>query len=305
MKFESPIPLGQLLSLINYSEVIGNMNIEAKGVNEIHKVTQGDITFVDVEKYYSKTLSSEASIVIINKKLDPIEGKVLIVSTQPFVEYNKLADHFSPRQRLDASRGNNVTIHPSTHIEPGVVIGNNVSIGEDCHIQANCYIGDETIIGNRVIIEPGSVIASDAFYYKKENNKHHKWTTCGRVVIGDDVSIGACSTINRGVSGDTVVGQGSKLDCHVHIGHGVLVGENCLMAGQVAIGGKAIIEDDVTIYGQVGIAQNTRIGKGAVLLAKTGVSKNLEGGKTYYGVPAAEVNKKYREMAWLRVNAKK
>ena len=125
------------------------------------------------------------------------------------------------------------------------------------------------------------------------------------MIIEDRVDIGAACTISKGVSGDTIIGEGSKLDCQVHIGHGVIVGKNCLFAAQVGIGGKTVIEDNVTLYGQVGVAQSIRIGAKAIVLAKSGVSKTLEGGKTYFGAPAIEARQYYREMAAVRMLAKK
>jgi len=120
------------------------------------------------------------------------------------------------------------------------------------------------------------------------------------VIIENQVDIGAGCTIAKGVSGDTIIGEGSKLDCQIHIGHGAVIGKNCLFAGQVGIGGKTVIEDNVVLYGQVGVAQAIRIGKGALVSAKAGVSKDLEGGKAYFGVPADEARTKYRELAALR-----
>jgi UDP-3-O-[3-hydroxymyristoyl] glucosamine N-acyltransferase len=163
-------------------------------------------------------------------------------------------------------------------------------------------IGPHTIIGENVVVGPGALIGPDAFYFKKmPDGEMVKWRSGGRVILEDHVDIGAGCTISKGVSGDTIIGRGSKLDCQVHIGHGVVVGKNCLFAAQVGIGGKTVIGDQVVLYGQVGVAQAIEIGSGAVVLAKSGVSKSLEGGKTYFGIPADEVREKYRELASLRL----
>src|SRR5690606_30029363 len=151
--------------------------------------------------------------------------------------------------------------------------------------QAGAYIGNDTVIGDRVNIQAGALLGTDAFYFKKTDKQYSKWNSCGRVVIENDVEIGAGCTINKGVSGDTIIGAGSKLDSQVHIGHGAVIGKNCLFAAQVGVAGKTIIGSNVVLYGQVGIAQNLTIGDGAVLLAKSGVSKNLEGNKVYFGIP--------------------
>ncbi|HHS96168.1 MAG TPA: UDP-3-O-(3-hydroxymyristoyl)glucosamine N-acyltransferase, partial [Phaeodactylibacter sp.] len=142
---------------------------------------------------------------------------------------------------------------------------------------------------------------TDAFYFKSNPDGYTKWRSGGRVIIEDRVDIGAGCTINKGVSGDTIIGEGSKLDGQVHIGHGVVVGKNCLFAAQVGIGGKTTIGDGVILYGQVGVIQNIHIGDKAIVLAKAGVSKSLEGGKTYFGAPAEEARKYYRMLAALRM----
>jgi len=157
------------------------------------------------------------------------------------------------------------------------------------------------LIGDNVIIQAGALIATDAFYYKKIDGTYFKWRSGGKVIIEDDVEIGAGCTINRGVSGETIIGKGSKLDCQIHIGHGVVIGKNCLIAAQTGIAGKTIIGNNCTIYGQVGIAQNLHIGDNTVLLAKSGVSKDLEGNKTYYGNPASEAREKYKEIAAIKM----
>ncbi|MBK9734871.1 MAG: UDP-3-O-(3-hydroxymyristoyl)glucosamine N-acyltransferase [Saprospiraceae bacterium] len=300
MDFVKPIPVASLAQIYNL-KIVGNGSIFATGINEIHKVRSGDITFVDIEKYYSKSLNSEASIIIINKEVACPEGKVLLVSDDPFGVYNQIVWEHRPMTYLTADRGQNVSIGINTHIDHGVHIGHDVRIGKNVYIQSGTFIGDQTEIGDNVIIQAGALIGTDAFYYKKIAGKFHKWRSGGRVIIHDDVEIGAGCTINRGVSGDTIIGEGSKLDCQIHIGHGVVIGKNCLIAAQTGIGGKTIVEDNVVMYGQVGVAQNLRIGAGAILLAKSGVSKDLEGGKTYFGAPAGEAREKYKEMATLRL----
>ena len=162
---------------------------------------------------------------------------------------------------------------------------------------------DHCIIGDNVVIQSGTVIGSDAFYYNKKTNRdiHYKrMTSCGRVVIKDDVEIGAGCTIDRGVTGDTVIGEGTKMDNHVHIGHDTVVGKNCLFAAQVGIAGAAMIEDEVILWGQVGISKTLTVGKGAVINAQSGVPSSLPGGKAYFGSPAGEARGKMKEIAWVK-----
>lgn len=298
MKFNKAIPIVDIAKQIN-AEIIGDHQLLATGINEIHKVENGDITFVDVAKYFKKSLNSAASIIILNERVECPEGKALLLCDAPFEAYNQLVLQHRPHQPLTSTVSSTAQIHPTAIIEPNVVIGHHVTIGKNSHIQANVTIAEHCIIGDHVLIQSGSVIGTDAFYFKRYPDNYKKWRSGGRVIIEDHVDIGACCTINKGVSGDTIIGAGTKLDCQIHIGHGVVVGKNCLFAAQVGIGGKTIIEDEVVLYGQVGVIQDVRIGKKAVVLAGAGVRKSLEGGKVYFGAPAKEAKVKYKELAAL------
>jgi UDP-3-O-[3-hydroxymyristoyl] glucosamine N-acyltransferase len=181
-----------------------------------------------------------------------------------------------------------------------VVIGHHVAIGAHTYIQANCYIGSHTTIGERVIIQAGTIIGTDAFYFKQYPSHYEKWHSGGEVIIEDDVFIGASCTINKGVSGATIIGKGTKMDSQVHIGHGAVLGQHCLLAGQVGVGGKAIVGDRVKVYGQAGIANNITVGNEAIILAKTGVLQSVEGGKSYFGMPAEEARKKFMQIIAVR-----
>jgi len=236
----------------------------------------------------------------MNKRYHCPEGKSLLICENPFEAYNQLVKEQRPFVALTAHVSETAEIHPSVILEPNVVVGHHVKIGANSIIQANTTIVGNTIIGKNVNIHPNTVIASDSFYYNRYDSHHEKWHSGGRVVIEDNVEIGACCTINIGVSGDTFIGEGTKFDSQIHLGHGAVVGKNCLFAAQVGIGGKAIIEDGVCLYGQVGVAQNVTIGEKAIVLAQSGVSKNLEGGKSYFGTPAQEVRETYKQLAALR-----
>ncbi|MBL7796919.1 MAG: UDP-3-O-(3-hydroxymyristoyl)glucosamine N-acyltransferase [Saprospiraceae bacterium] len=300
MKFPQPIPVRQLADRFN-AQLLGEASLLATGINEIHKVEPGDIAFSDAPKYFQKTLDSAATIILLNAPAECPLGKAILVVEKPFEVYDTLIREHRPFEPSVSPISHKAQIHPTAILEPGVVVAANVSIGAHSYIQANTYIGEYTTIGEHVTIGPNTIIGSDAFYFKKHpDGSYQKWCSGGRVIIEDHVDIGAGCTINKGVSGDTIIGAGSKLDCQIHIGHGVVIGKNCLMAAQVGIGGKTIIEDNVVLYGQVGIVQAVRIGKGAVVLAGSGVSKSLEGGKTYFGSPAEEMREKYRELAAAR-----
>lgn len=299
MKFNQPIPVLELASKYGMT-INGDHTILATGINEIHKVTPGDITFVDIEKYYQKSLTSAATIIIINKDVPCPDGKVLLVTDQPFEVYNQIVWEHRPMEYLNQNRGQNLVVGAGTQIDFGVIIGHDVTIGKDCYIQSGVFIGDHTVIGDRVVIQQGALIGTDAFYYKKKDGKYFRWRSGGKVIIENDTDIGAGCTISRGVSGETIIGEGTKMDCQIHIGHGAVIGKNCLIAAQAGISGKTIIGDNCIIYGQVGIAQSLHIGDSTTILAKSGVSKDLEGGKTYFGYPAGEAREKYKELVAIK-----
>ncbi|SKD08331.1 UDP-3-O-[3-hydroxymyristoyl] glucosamine N-acyltransferase [Chitinophaga ginsengisegetis] len=302
MKFEAPVAVTEIAAYIG-AELVGNSQLMATGINEIHKVTPGDISFVDFEKYYNASLQSAATIIIINKKVDCPEGKAILVLDDPFSAYVKLVKRFRPFEPATKAISDSAVIGEGTVIQPNVFIGNHVRIGRNCLIHPNVTIYDYCEIGDNVIIHAGTVLGSDAFYFKKRAERevmYDKLESCGRVIIESDVELGAGCTIDKGVSGDTIIGRGTKLDNMIHIGHGTVIGRNCLIAAQAGIAGKAKIEDNVILWGQVGVNKDLTIGKGAVVLAQSGVPASLEGGKTYFGSPVEEARTKKKELAWIK-----
>ncbi len=299
MKFPQPYTLQQIATIIS-CEYIGNENFPVLGMNEIHVVEQGDIVFVDHPKYYEKALQSNATIVLINKKVDCPEGKALLISDDPFRDFNALTQFFRPFEKATTLCSDTANIGKSSIIQPGVFIGNHVTIGENCMIHANVAIYDHTHIGNRVTIHSGTVLGADAFYYKKRAEGFDKLQSGGHIVIEDDVDIGASCTIDKGVSGATRIQEGTKIDNQVHIGHDTQIGKKCLIASQVGIAGCVIIEDEVTVWGQVGITSGITIGTKAIISAQSGISKSLAGHKSYFGTPADDFRKKYKEIAAIR-----
>jgi UDP-3-O-[3-hydroxymyristoyl] glucosamine N-acyltransferase len=278
----------------------GDPSFPVTGINEIHKVEAGDLVFVDHPKYYEKALNCAATTILINQKVDCPPGKALIFSEDPFRDYNKLTRHFGPWQLTDSNRGIEVTIGEGTRIHPTAVIGNYVTIGKACIIHPGVVISDHVTIGDHCIIHANSVIGGDAFYYKKRPEGFDKMHTCGEVIIEDEVEIGALCTIDRGVSGDTRIGRGSKLDNQVHVGHDTVIGERCLFAAQVGIAGCVVIGNGVTLWGQVGIPSDRRLADGTVVLGQSGVLGDTEAGKTYFGSPAEESRAKWKELALIR-----
>ena len=302
MKFEKPVPVEWIASFIN-AQLSGNKNGLVTGINEIHKVREGDIVFVDHPKYYEKCLQSAATFIIINKETEIPEGKALLVVDDPFESYLKLVNHFRPFDPSMKMISDTSSVGKETVIMPNTYIGNHVTIGDHCIIYPNVTIMDHCLIGDHVIIQPGTVIGSDAFYYNKKTNRdvhYKKMNSCGRVVIDDHVEIGAGCTIDRGVSGDTFIGKGTKIDNLVHIGHDTIIKSNCLLAAQVGIAGATTIEDNVILWGQVGVSKTLTIGKDAVLYAQSGVPASLAGGKNYFGSPAEEAKTKMKELVWVK-----
>ncbi|WP_338358933.1 UDP-3-O-(3-hydroxymyristoyl)glucosamine N-acyltransferase [Yeosuana marina] len=299
MKFPKPHTLKQIAKLID-CDFVGDENFSVLGMNEIHVVTPGDIVFVDHPKYYDKALNSAASIILINKKVECPEGKALLISDDPFRDFNKLTNYFKPFIASQSSISDSAIIGKNTVIQPNCFIGHNVVIGDYCTIHSNVSIYDDAVIGNHVTIHAGTVLGANAFYYKKRPEGYDRLKSCGRVVIEDHVDLGALCTIDRGVTGDTIIGEGSKLDNQIQIGHDTVVGKNCLIASQAGIAGCVIIEDDVTIWGQVGCTSGITIGEKAVVHAQAGISKSLEGHKTYWGTPAQEARIELKEMASIK-----
>lgn len=302
MQFASPVSVSWIAAFIN-AELTGNNHGSATGINEIHRVQTGDIVFVDHPKYYDKCLNSAATFIIINKKTEVPEGKSLLVTDDPFEAYCKIVNHFSPFTPSHQLVSDSAVIGEGSIIYPNSFIGNHVTIGKHCIVYPHVTIMDNCIIGDHVAIQSGTVIGSDGFYFntrKQRPNWYKKMPSCGRVVIGDFVEIGAGCTIDRGVSSDTVIGMGTKFDNTIHIGHDTVIGKNCLLAAHVVVAGYVNILDGATLWGQVVVNKTLTIGENAVLLARTGVNSDLEGNKTYWGAPAQEAGMAKRDLVWIK-----
>ncbi|MGB1308013.1 MAG: UDP-3-O-(3-hydroxymyristoyl)glucosamine N-acyltransferase [Oceanihabitans sp.] len=299
MKFPKPYSLKEIANLID-CKFIGDANFPVLGSNEIHVVEKGDIVFVDHPKYYDKALQSAATIVLINKEVECPAGKALLISDDPFRDFNKITQHFKPFQAANVAIAPTAKIGKNTIIQPNCFIGNHVVIGDDCVIHSNVSIYDNTVIGNQVTIQAGCILGASAFYYKKRPEGYDQLKSGGRVIIEDNVDIGALCTIDKGVTGDTTIGAGSKLDNQIQVGHDTIIGKKCLIASQTGIAGCCIIEDEVTIWGQVGTNSGIKIGANAVILGQTGVTKSVPGGKSYFGTPIEESRVKLKELAYIK-----
>ena len=270
MKFDKTYTLKQIAEIIN-SSYIGTDDFPVYGMNEIHVVTPGDIVFVDHPKYYDKALQSAATIVLINKEVPCPEGKALLISDDPFRDFNILTKYFRPFQFANVAISDSATIGEGTIIQPNCFIGHQVQIGKNCLIHSNVSIYDNTVIGDNVIIHAGTILGADAFYYKKREEGFDQLLSGGRVVIENNVGIGALCTVDKGV-----------------------------IASQTGIAGCVIIEDEVTLWGQVGTTSGITIGAKAVIMGQTGVTKSVEGGKSYFGTPIEESREKLKQLANIK-----
>ncbi len=299
MQLKTPLGVADLAQRFGL-QLLGRADLAVTGISELHHAREGDLIFVDHPKYYEKALQSAATAILIDQEATPPPGKCLLVTPTPFAVYNELVRGVRPAVPITAPISSRAQIGRGTHVEPGAVVDAGVVIGADCYIEANAVLRDGTRIGDRVRIQSGTVIGSEAFYFRRTPEGYEPWHSGGHVVIEDDVDIGPNCTIARGVSSATHIGRGTKLDSQVQIGHDVKVGAHCLLAAQVGIAGNTTVGEWCILQGQVGIAQNLTIGPRCIILAKSGVSKSLEGGREYFGYPAQEARTAFKELALLR-----
>ncbi len=289
MTFNKPQTLGDIAQLTG-ARMVGYADFAVYGTNEIHRVKNGEIVFVNHPKYYDAALNSPATVILIDKEVDCPPGKVLLISDDPFRDFNVINTHFTKISNFQEEL-HDIEVGEGTRIHPSAVLGNEIRIGKNCIIYPNVVIGDRTVIGDDVIIQANTVLGGDAFYYRKLNGNYDRLISVGNVVIEDRVEIGNNCSIDRGVTDSTVIGEGSVLDNQIQIGHDTVIGKRVLIASQTGIAGCCIIEDDVTVWGQVGMASGVRVASGTVLLAKSGVNRDLPKG-TYFG-PLAEEFRQY------------
>jgi len=288
------------------------------------------ISFFDNPKYKDALSATKAGAVILAPNSVDIapEGVSLLVTDMPYPAYAAAALMFYPHVAPGGSVSPDAHVDPSAKladgvsIGPGAVILANVEIGEGTSIGANTVIGTgvmigrncavaanvtltHTLVGDRVIIHPGARIGQDGFGFAMGANGHQKIPQLGRVILQDDVDVGANTTIDRGSGPDTVIGAGSKIDNQVQLAHNVVLGRNCVIVSQVGISGSAELGDFVVAAGQVGIAGHLKIGDGAMLAARTGVSSDLAGGQQYGGAPARPAAQWRRELATVAILAKR
>lgn len=299
----------------------GNMVITA--VSTINEAKAGEITFLANDRYKSKAKTTKASAIIVSEMIET-EAMLLIVQDS-YYAYMQIVvlmyGHRKHRQTglsMRASVSESARVGENCHIQdyvtiredaqigsncnfyPGVVIGRDVTIGDDCILYPNVVVYEGCTIGSRVIIQANATIGQDGYGFATHEGVHHKIPQIGKVVLEDDVEIGAGCTIQRAALGDTVIGKGSKLGDVVVIGHGVKIGSHSLLVPQVCVAGSTTIGHHCVIGGQAGIIGHIKIGDMVTIGAQSGVANDLADGATVLGAPAVEASLAKRAWAIIQ-----
>ncbi len=325
------LTLSELALLVDGDIVRGGLDPSLAGVAALDVAGPGDASFFGNDKYHGQFLETKAGAVIAARgETGGPEATALITVENPSLAFATVVRHFAaaakkleagihpravvePTAILDPSK---VRVHAGavimagarigdgSEIGPNSVIGEEAVIGRDCRVMSNVTVRERCVIGDRVFLQPGCVIGSDGYGYEFSGGKHVKIDQVGIVEIGDDVEIGANTTIDRARFGKTLIGEGTKIDNLVQIAHNVIIGKHCLVIGQSGIAGSSRLEDYVTVAAQVGIAGHVTVGTKAILTARTGVTATLPGELTYAGKPALPIREEMKQQAQLRRLAK-
>jgi len=324
------------------SHLLGDGSITVSNISSLHSAKSDSLVFVEDAQHLDAALRSSAAAVIAPGFADKgfaagnlaaSAAKPLLISAQPRLTFARAAKLLrTPRRNrvihpsaivpASAEIGKNVAIGPhailgehvkvgdETTIGAGSVIGDNVAIGSHCRLDANVTIYPGTTLGDRVIAQAGAVLGSEGFGYVRDSQtgRYEQFPQVGRLVIEDDVEIGANSTVDRGALDETRIGRGTKIDNLVHVGHNVHIGQDVVIAAQTGLSGSAVVEDNVIIGGQVGIADHVRIEAGAILGAQSGIPtrKVIRGkGVVFWGTPARPIREYLKELAFVSRSAKK
>jgi len=318
------------------ARVMGDGTRQVGGIASIESATADDVTFVEDERRLEEALQSAAGAIIVGEfAANAKTTKPLLLAKQPRLAFIRAVRLIRPQRGRDyqgvhstavvhdstklgsrvsigphAIVGEGVEIGEGTRIGPGTCIGAQVKIGADCYLDANVTVYAGTEMGDRVIVLAGAVLGSDGFGYVRdpESGRYEKFPQVGKLEIGDDVEIGANSTLDRGALDSTVIARGVKIDNLVHVGHNVRIGENVVIAAQTGISGSSVIEKDAVVGGQVGIGDHARIEEGVILGSGAGVlSKKIVRGKgvVFWGRPARPLKEYLKELAVAGRGSKK
>ncbi len=315
-------------------ELVGDGEVDIATVSSMQSATEAAIVFVEDQKALPEALRSGAGAIVAGEFARSATGKAVLISSQPKLAFSRIAALVSPRPiakafvhpsavvSSSAKIGANVEIGPHAVVEDGVTIAEGSRIGAGCYVGRGVCLGANselkpnvtiyagTTIGDRCVFHSGVVLGSDGFGYVRDGvtGRYEKFPQIGRLEIGNDVEIGANSTVDRGALDVTVIGDGVKLDNLVHIGHNCRIGKNVVIAAQTGISGSCVIEDNVVMAGQVGLGDHIRIGEGVILGGQCGVlpHKVLRGkGILFWGTPARPVRDYLKQLAVLARLAKK
>jgi UDP-3-O-[3-hydroxymyristoyl] glucosamine N-acyltransferase len=322
------LTLSELAQWVDGDIVRGELDLSLTGMAALDTAGPHDVSFLGNEKYQHQFLETKAAAVLVPRGETRGPAKTALIAVEsPSLAFAIVVRHFAAIQRatvpgvhpqasvdpsavLDPEKVRvhagavimaGVTVGDGSEIGPNCVIGTDAVVGCDCHIMANVTVRERCVLGNRVILQPGVVIGADGYGYEFSGGRHVKIDQIGIVEIGDDVEIGANTTIDRARFGKTLIGEGTKIDNLVQIGHNVVIGKHCLIVSLTGIAGSCHIGDYVTIAGQVGVSGHVTIGDKATLAARTGVTTHLEGGVVYSGRPA----KPFRDDMKLRANLRR
>jgi UDP-3-O-[3-hydroxymyristoyl] glucosamine N-acyltransferase len=322
----------EIAKLVN-GHVVGDRDRVVKGVAGLESAGAEDITFAEGERAVKSAARSNAGCILVPTGA-LVAGKTTIAVSHPKLALIRTAEALLPERRQEsgvhptaivepaANLSEDVTVGPHAVIENGVTVGARTSVGTRVHLGRDVQIGADSVlypgatiysgvhIGSRVVIHAGAVIGADGFGYVFAEGRHQKFPQLGQVLIEDDVEIGANTTIDRGSLGNTIIGQGTKIDNLVQIAHNVRIGRHCVIAAQTGISGSVEIGNHVMIGGQVGIGDKVRIEDQVIIGAQAGVpsGKILRRGSAVWGTPArpiSEFKKSYAQIANLPRLARK
>lgn len=321
------LTLSELAQWVDGHIVRGGLDSSFTGMAALDAAGPKDVSFLGNEKYHSQFLQTRAGIVLVPPgETGGPPDTALIAVENPTLAFSVVVRHFAaaarnftpgihpaasvhPSATLDPAK---VSVHPGavilagssigdgSEIGPNTVVGENAVIGRDCLLMANSTVRERCTLGDRVILQPGAVVGSDGYGYEFSGGRHVKIEQVGIVEIHDDVEIGANTTIDRARFGKTIIGEGTKIDNLVQIGHNCVIGKHCLIVALCGISGSSRIGDYVTVAGQVGIGGHVTIGDKSTITARAGVTTNLPGGEVYGGHPATRFTEEMKSRAQLR-----
>ena len=293
--------------------VRGDPSASFTGLSALDGAGPCDVSFLGNERYHGQFLTTRAGAVLVPESVaDGPPETALIRVENPTLAFSAVVSHFvtasrtltpgihphafvDPSARLDPGK---VCVRPGaailagaiigdgSDIGPNCVVGENAVIGADCTLMAGAVVRERCVLGDRVVLQPGAVIGSDGFGYELADGRHVKIDQVGIVEVGNDVEIGSNTTIDRARFGKTIIGEGTKIDNLVQIGHNCVIGKHCLIVSLTGISGSTKLGDYVTVAGQVGMVGHITVGDKATLAARTGVNRDLPGGQVYGGNPA-------------------